>query len=215
MDTLNHAIITLANWGDFKYVALSLTILLVPFFIVLGIPLMQLFDNFRGCKIVQAGILGAGAILATMLVGILTFVMAVVTYVPPSEGRSNYVTQEHGLAALNNDLDSTTTKETNIGFFKYVSKTTVDDEIVYNVILEVEDENGREYLDLRTLNEADVRIYQDNTMEPKMVEHYSHEKVLNEVTGEWYYIDEQFEYIELVVPEGSVVENYTIDASNM
>lgn len=215
MDALNHAIVTLANIEGFQELALPLVLIIVPLFFVSSIPLVELFDRFRGRKMMQAGVLFVSVIIVTLCLGIVTFLCAVGVYEPPSEGRSNYVTQEHGLAALNNDLDSNTTKETRVGFFKYVSKTTVDDEVVYNVILEVEDENGQEYLDLRTLNEEDVRIYQDNTVEPKMVEHYSHEKVLNEVTGEWYYTDEQFEYIELVVPEGSVVENYTIDTSNM
>lgn len=215
MDAWNNLIITLANIEGFRYATHFFLIPIMFLASVLGLFLMDFCYKAQGRKLIQASILAVSAALVVIVATMIVCVIKVGMYELPSEGRMNYVTQEHGLAALNNSLDSTTTKESRAGFFTYVSKTTVDEEIVYNVILEVEDENGREYLDLRTLNEADVRIYQDNAMEPKMVEHYSHEKVLNEVTGEWYYVDEQFEYIELVVPEGSVVENYTIDASNM
>lgn len=149
---------------------------------------------------------------AALLVPVVYIAALLFTHIP-DEGRVDYVAADKSLTALNVARTIQSETETESGLLYYVSRSQTGETWTYSVIQMTEDDNGQEYAEIRTYPADKVRVYQNSSTEPRIVEHRSHVKFLNRLTFEWEYNYNELEYVELTVPEGSIVEGYSVDIS--
>lgn len=131
----------------------------------------------------------------------------------PGEGRVDYVAADKSLTALNVAQTTQSETKTESGLLYYVSRSQTGEAWTYSVIQMTEDDKGQEYAEIRTYPADKVRVYQNSSVEPRIVEHRSHAKIFNWFSFEWKYDYNELEYVELTVPEGSIVEGYSVDIS--